>query len=172
MGYGGISGFEWALREKVLRPWNSQKTDCSVNTCSVLTWCQQRSKSFCYRNSDIREWFSPILQPISRVRLGGEEPFHSYLIVEERERWRIIPMRLSTRHRPYSWCVTGSQCTPSVLARSGWGFYFGFFFFFTCLAFPISISPIVRWDKPCLNVAGRNESRRITMNSINSWGEM
>lgn len=64
----------------------SPEIDCSVNTCSVLTRCQQRSKSSCYRNSDIREWFSPILQPISRVRLDGEEPFHSYLVVEERER--------------------------------------------------------------------------------------
>jgi len=54
----------------------------------------------------------------------------------------------------------------------GRGLYFGFFFFFTCLAFPILISPIVRCDGQCLNVAGRNESRRITMNSIHGLEEM
>ena len=41
------------------------------------------------------------------------------------------------------------------LVDSGEGLYFDFFFFFTCLAFPILISPIVSSDKLCLNVAGK-----------------
>jgi hypothetical protein len=39
------------------------------------------------------------------------------------------------------------------------GLYFCFFFFFTCLGFPILLSPIVQRNSPCLNVAGR---KRIT----------
>ena len=72
----------------------------------------------------------------------------------------------------YDWFVVHPGMPVSDRFIREEGLYFGFFFFFTCLAFPILISPIARWDKPCLNVAGRNESRRITMNSIHSLGEM